>query len=349
MEEYDNLLKGIWDRNWLTNDGPMVRQLESRLADELNVDDVIFVANGTIALQIAMKAMGLSGEVITTPFSYVATTSSIFWENMKPVFVDIDPETLTMDPAHIDEKITRETSAIVATHVFGNPCDVRAIQDVATRNSLNVIYDAAHAYGSRFDGKSVMRYGDVTCISFHATKLFHTVEGGAIITSDADLAYRCRKMRNFGHDGPMRFDGVGINGKNSEFHAAMGLVNLNYIDQVMSRRKAQVDQYRDLLKNAPVVFPQPHTLAENNAAYCAVIFPTENDLLKVESALSGQGIGSRRYFNPSLNTLEYLEPQSCPISEDLCQRVLCLPVYHELTREEISEICQIANTVFNFV
>ena len=225
-EEYEDFLRGIWSRNWLTNNGPLVNELELRLKEYLKVKHLLYLSNGTIALQIAIKALGLKGEIITTPFSYVATTSSIVWENCKPVFVDIDPKTLNIDPEKLETAITKKTTAILATHVYGNPCDIEAIQAIADKHHLKVIYDAAHCFGTKYKGKSVFEYGDVSTTSFHSTKIFHTVEGGAVFTKDPSMLKRMAYMRNFGHDGPEKFNGVGINGKNSEFHAAMGLVNL---------------------------------------------------------------------------------------------------------------------------
>ncbi len=347
LSEYMIYLEGVWERCWLTNDGPLVRDLEKRLEDYFRVENVIFLTNGTIAIQLAIKALNLSGDIITTPFSYVATTSSIVWENCCPVFVDIHPEKLTIDADLIEEKISDTTTAILATHVFGNPCDIDAIQILADKYDLKVIYDAAHCFGTLYHDKSVMQYGDVSCISFHATKLFHTIEGGAVTTNDADLAYRLRKMRNFGHNGPLKFDGVGINGKNSEVHAAMGLVNLGHMSEIIARRRSQVDAYRSLLTYRGIYFPQLEKNAVDNAAYCAILFRDEMTTVKVQEALKENHIGSRRYFNPSLNKLDYTigSVQSCPISESVADRVLCLPVYHDLTMKDIERIARIIKSV----
>lgn len=348
LEEYTEYLQKAWERCWLTNDGPMVQELESKLSDLFDSKHVVFVTNGTIAIQLAMKALQLDGDIITTPFSYVATTSSIVWENCNPVFVDIHPEKLTIDVSKIEEAITSKTTGILATHVFGNPCNLDAIEKIANSKNLKVIYDAAHCFGTNYKGRSVMAFGDMSCISFHATKLFHTIEGGAITTDDDDMAYRLRKLRNFGHNGPLKFDGVGINGKNSEVHAAMGLVNLNYIEEVMKKRRVQHNQYKDLLGGLPLVFPEIEDNAEDNASYCAVLFENERDLLAVKNALEIKGIGSRRYFNPSLNTLDYLtKKQKCSVSESVSERVLCLPVYHLLKSEEIEEICNVIKSTIS--
>lgn len=340
IEEYQSYLDEIWRRNWLTNDGPCVRELEEKLANYFGVPNLIFLTNGTIAIQLAVKALDLKGEILTTPFSYVATTSSIVWENCKPVFVDIDADRLTINEALLESKISSRTTAILATHVFGNPCHLDAIDNIAKRYNLKVIYDAAHCFGSNYKGRSVMQYGDISCISFHATKLFHTIEGGAVTTSDDVLADRLRKMRNFGHDGPLKFDGVGINGKNSEFHAAMGLVNLNHMPEIFAKRRNQVKLYQELLKNTSLVWPRSEDGAEINNAYCAVLFQNENELLKTKARLLEMNIETRRYFNPSLNKLGYVDVQACPISEDVANRVLCLPLYHELKESDIVRISQ---------
>ncbi|MBE0685043.1 MAG: DegT/DnrJ/EryC1/StrS family aminotransferase, partial [Anaerolineaceae bacterium] len=250
INEYIQYLEKIWESNQLTNHGPFVKELETKLEDYLGVKHLFFVTNGTIALQIAIKALDLHGEIITTPFSYVATTSSIVWEGCSPVFVDIEPSTLCINPDLIEDAITSETSAILTTHVYGIPSDVDKIYEIAQRHNIKVIYDAAHAFGVRFKEKSLVSYGDTSTLSFHATKLFHTVEGGAIITQDDEIANRISYMRNFGHKGQEDFWGLGINGKNSEFHAAMGLCNLNHISSIIERRKQVSEWYDDLLQDS---------------------------------------------------------------------------------------------------
>lgn len=348
-EAYLQLVNGIFDRNWLTNNGPLVNKLELDLKEYLHLDHLLFLSNGTIAIQIAIKALELTGEVITTPFSYVATTSSLVWENCTPVFVDIDPDTLTIDPTRIEAAITEHTTGILATHVYGNPCDIDAIAQIAKRHNLKVIYDAAHCFGTRYQGRSVLEYGDISTISFHATKLFHTVEGGAVISTSAELTQRMAKLRNFGHDGPDHFDGVGINGKNSEFHAAMGLAILPQVGEILQRRKAQFQYYRQKLANLQVAYPQVVANAEPNYAYFPVIFPTEAQLLRSVQELNHNYIYPRRYFYPSLNRLAYLtKTQDCPVAESLAARVLCLPLYHDLTESEIDLICRILLRVQNY-
>lgn len=337
-EEYEQYLKGIWEREHLTNNGPLVQELEQKLKEYLGVENLLYLSNGTIALQIAIKALDLQGEIITTPFSYVATTSSIVWEGCKPVFVDIDPQTLNINPELIEASITEKTTGILATHVFGNPCDIDAIQAIADKYNLKVIYDAAHCFGTTYKGKSVFEYGDVSTTSFHATKLFHTTEGGAVFTNNADLYKRMFYMRNFGHAGFDKFNGIGINGKNSEFHAAMGLCNLKYIEQILESRKSQCEVYDELLKKTAV---QKISIQKNSAwnySYYPVIFENEEVALQVKEELEKNEIYPRRYFYPSLDSLDYVETEGGKVSKDISERILCLPLYFGLESERIEEI-----------
>lgn len=348
LEEYADLLEGIWKRNWLTNHGPLVAELESKLKDFLQVDNLLFLTNGTIALQIAIKALGIKGEVITTPFSYVATTSSIIWENCTPVFVDICPETLNIDPAQIEQAITRNTTAILATHVFGNPCDVEEIDQIASRHGLKVIYDGAHAFGVRYKGKSIFQYGHISTASFHATKIFHTVEGGAVITSDEHLNHIMSGMRNFGHNGPYDFYVVGINGKNSELHAAMGLLNLKYIHQVISKKKELYLLYRQKLTSNRMTYQVLKQDMDYNYSYFPVIFDKEENLLKVINTLERNNIHPRRYFYPSLNTLKYLHGKNkVRNAESISARILCLPHHYYLTTSQVDMIATLINNTIN--
>ncbi len=339
--EYEMALKEVWRRGWLTNNGPLVNDLELKLKEYLGLNHLLYLSNGTVAIQIAIKVLGLKGEILTTPFSYVATTSSIVWEGCKPVFVDIDPETLNINPRLLEAAITPQTVAILATHVYGNPCDIDAIEVVAKRHNLKVIYDSAHCFGSTYKGKSVFAYGDVCTTSFHATKIYHTVEGGAVISQDSEVTRKMVLMRNFGHDGPERFENVGINAKNSEFHALMGVVNLRYIDEIMDKRKQQSHFYDEKLRGLDVQKIKISPKSGHNFAYYPIIFKTENDLLKAVKMLNEHWIYPRRYFYPSLSKLNYVESQSCPVCEDICTRVLCLPLYHELTDEEIGFISRL--------
>ncbi len=345
-DQYQNCLDGIWERNWLTNNGPLVNELELQLKEYLGLNHLLFVTNGTIALQLAIKALELSGEIITTPFSYVATTSSIVWEGCKPVFVDILPDRLTLDPSKIEAAITPETSAILATHVYGIPCEVEAIQEIADRRGLKVIYDGAHAFGVKVKGKSIFEYGDISTCSFHATKLFHSVEGGGVFTRDPELLKRMAYLRNFGHDGFDRFNGIGINGKNSEFHAAMGLAVLPYLSEILKKRKEQCFRYRVLLEGLRVQFPRVEGIEAYNYAYFPILFPSEQQLIDSMKILENHGVGSRRYFYPGLNSLDYTSGE-CATSDRLTESVLCLPLYHQLSAEEQKMIARLLLRVQN--
>lgn len=341
-EEYDRYLEGIWQRNWLTNHGPLVNELELRLKEYLDIEHLLFLANGTLALQIAIKALDLKDEVITTPFSYVATTSSLVWEGCQPVFVDIDPQTLNIDPNLIERAITEKTTGILATHVYGNPCDVEAIETIAAKHQLKVIYDAAHAFGTLYKGKSVLSFGDISTLSFHATKLFHTIEGGAVVTSDPELSKKMAYLRNFGHDGPYDFTLAGINAKNSEFHAAMGLCNLIYIDEILAKRKKLKEHYDLKLAHIGISRPLTAKYSNWNYSYYPILFSNEKILLDVATELEKHQIFTRRYFYPGLNTLNYLPPSNnLPKCTKATQGVLCLPMYHTLSFEEVDMITMI--------
>lgn len=347
LEEYQEYVQGIWQRNWLTNNGPLVNQLELELKEYLKLKHLLFLSNGTIALQIAFKALGLKGEVITTPFSYVATVSSLVWEGLTPVFVDIDPDSLNIDPKKIEAAITPNTTAILATHVYGNPCEVDKIQKIANKHGLKVVYDAAHCFGTTYKGKSIFAYGDVSTTSFHATKVFHTIEGGAVITQDAEVLRKMALMRNFGHTGPTTFEDVGINGKNSEFHAAMGLVNLRHVDTILASRKAQWLLYRELLKDLDAQTIELLDPDGYNYSYFPLVLPSEQFLEKCVELLQVNYILPRRYFYPSLNQLPYLNTQSTPVSEDFSRRVLCLPLFHDLSEETQHMIARLLLRVQN--
>lgn len=340
IEEYQAYLKGIWKRNWLTNNGPLVEELEKKLKEYLKVNNLVYLGNGTIALQFAINALELKDEIITTPFSYIATTSSIVWEGCTPKYVDIDPGSLNIDPSKIEAAITPKTSAILATHVFGNPCNIEAIDLIAQKYKLKVIYDAAHCFGTRYKGVSVFKWGDISTASFHATKIFQTIEGGAVFSENEKLIKRVAYSRNFGHDGPAKFNGLGINGKNSEFHAAMGLANLKYIDELLAKRKQQFLTYESEFKNYPVRTITIQNREEYNYSYYAAIFETEEIALNIKDALERKNIYPRRYFYPSLTELDYVSGKT-PISESISCRVLCLPLYHDLKSEEQKKIVEI--------
>jgi dTDP-4-amino-4,6-dideoxygalactose transaminase len=351
IEEYVKYLEGIWERCHLTNHGPLVNELEEKLKTYLGVKNFFYLNNGTIAIQLAIKALDITGEVITTPFSYVATCSSIVWENAKPVFVDIDPGNFTIDATKIEAAITPRTSAILATHVYGIPCNVEEIDRIAKKHKLKVIYDAAHAFGVEYKGASLLNYGHISTLSFHATKLFHTVEGGGITTNDDELAHRIAYMRNFGHKGQEEFWGLGINGKSSEFHAAMGLCMFPQINNILEVRKTLstlYDKYIDEMK-LPVQRPVVPKHTTYNYAYYPVVFENEKKLLSVKDSLVAAYIYPRRYFYPSLHTLPYIsERQSLPVSESVSARVLCLPLFHELSQDNIRRICHIIAEVLKY-
>lgn len=348
-------IQKAWDAAWLTNNGPLLRQLEVQMREVLGVHDCAVVGNGTIALQIALRAVEATGEIITTPFSYVATTTSILWEQATPVFVDIDPKTFNIDPAQIEAAITPKTTTILATHVFGVPCDVEAIEAIAKRHDLKVIYDAAHCFGTQYKGQSVLNYGDVSTLSMHATKLFHSVEGGAVFVNDADaekidaitgevspLRFSVDRLRNFGHYGLEKFEGIGINGKNSELHAAVGLVNLRYIDQIMDDRKRQHSGYDAGLAALDLGKPEIAAEVEWNRSYYPVVFASETEALAVMAALEQEDIFARRYFYPTLNSLEYIHtPGTTPVADHISQSILCLPLYFGLEDAQIDRISAI--------
>lgn len=341
VEEYTKYVEGIWERNWLTNNGPLVNELEQKLKHYLGVKHFWYTTNGTVVLQLALKALNICGEVITTPFSYVATTNAIIWENCTPVFVDIKPTTFCIDEEKIEAAITEKTQAILATHVYGLPCNVERIGVIAEKYNLKVIYDGAHAFGATYKGKSILSFGDISTCSFHATKLFHTIEGGCIICNDDTLAEKLFLYRSFGHIGDDYFS-VGINAKNSEFHAAMGLAVLPHLHNIIDERKKLFKQYEDLLPGNVQLLNHLIPGLSYNYAYFPVLFSDEGILLNVQSALAGNNIFARRYFYPSLNNLPFLEYQnSSPISEDVSARILCLPLYVGLQSEEVLKIVAI--------
>jgi len=345
QEEYMAYVAAIWQRTQLTNNGPLVQELEARLREMLQVKHLFFVSNGTVALQLAIRALRLQGDILTTPFSYVATSSSIVWEGCNPVFVDIEPTSLCLDPALLATRITPRTSAILATHVYGNPCDVKGIAAVAARYHLPVIYDAAHAFGVQYQGTSLLNYGTISTLSFHATKLFHTVEGGAIVTNDDELARRITSLRNFGQRETGTFSSLGINGKNSELHAAMGLSVLPYISSIITQRQALTDLYEQELASCPLVRPTLRPGTTYNFAYYPVVFAQEEQLLRVEQALHAQHIMPRRYFYPALNQLPYVGYHPMPVTEDVAKRILCLPLYHDLRTDDIRTIARVVRQV----
>ncbi|MED4888206.1 DegT/DnrJ/EryC1/StrS family aminotransferase [Lysinibacillus sp. FSL R7-0073] len=346
--EYEKYLGDIWQDKWLTNNGQYVRALEKELINHLDVTNLKYLTNGTLALQLAIKALDLKGEIITTPFSFVATTTSIIWGNCTPVFVDIEPLTLTIDVEKIEAAITEKTTAIMPTHVYGIPCDVEAIEKIAKKHSLKVIYDGAHAFGVKYKGQSIFNYGDISTYSFHATKVFHTVEGGGITCNgDPELINKVELLRSYGFRGN-DFYLAGINAKGTEFHAAMGLCNLNYIDSNFNKRKTISELYNSLLPKE-IQLINIRQYVEYNYAYYPILLKNEEQLTEVIERLAKGDIHTRRYFYPSLNKLPYiLGEYKCSISEDISKRVLCLPIYADLEIEEVKRIAGLVNSIVSY-
>ena len=348
LDEFSSYLKTIWETGVMTHNGPLVQQLEKALSEYLNVPYVVCVANGTCALQLAIRALDLTGEIITTPFSFIATANIIAWERCKPVFVDIDPKTWNIDPDRIEASITDKTTAILPVHVFSAPCEVERIQAIANKHRLKVIYDAAHTMAVDYHGKSVLSYGDISAVSFHATKLFNTVEGGACITDDPQLAERLRQMRFFGFNAQKEIVSDGMNAKMTEVNAGLGLANLKWLEKVKQDRQEKYELYQQLLFQVSSVSFQVFDPTAYNYSYMPVVFDSETLLLEVKQKLEQQNIYPRRYFYPSLNELDIFSGQaSLPISEKVARTILCLPLYYNLDREEIKFICQKIVTILN--
>jgi dTDP-4-amino-4,6-dideoxygalactose transaminase len=340
LKEYVKYLEKIWDSNHLTNDGPFVKELEYKLSEFLEVENFIFVTNGTIALQLAIKGLGLSGNILTTPFSYCATTNVLIWEGCKPIFVDVDPISLTVNSAQIKSSIDLNSiSAILTTHVYGNCGDLEKQEIISNDMGIPLIYDGAHAFGVKYKGKSIFNYGTVSTCSFHATKVFHTIEGGAVMTNDHKLAKKIRSIRSFGHKNDDYFD-IGINGKNSEFHAAMGLVNFDCFSKIKKHREGASLLYDSLLKN-PIIKYTYNLEVDRNFSYYPIIFTSEEMLLKVTGKLHENQIYPRRYFYPSLNSLPIVSGNECKNSEDISRRILCLPLSADITEYDIIRISSI--------
>lgn len=346
LEVYEKYLKKVWETGQLTNNGQLVTQLTSALTKKLKISDIELVTNGTIAIQLAIKSLNIKGDIITTPFSYVATTNSILWEGCNPVFVDIALDTLCIDPQQIESAITEQTTAILATHVFGIPCNVKEISRIAKKHNLKVIYDAAHAFGVELDDNSILNYGDASTLSFHATKLFHCGEGGAVV-ANSDVLKTLSLQKSFGHIGEDIYVEAGINGKMSELHAAMGLSVLESVNEIVSFRKKASILYDSLLSvNNKLTMIKIPSNVKYNYAYYPVIFRDSTLMKAVRSELMENDIFPRRYFYPSLNTLPFLKAsEPCPNSESVASRILCLPLSHCITDEEISKVCKIINSV----
>jgi dTDP-4-amino-4,6-dideoxygalactose transaminase len=344
IEEYTAQVQRAFKNEWLTNRGELIKELEEKLKSILGIDNILITNNGTIPVKIELKLLGNNGEIITTPFSYVATTAAIVWESCTPVFVDIDPKTLTINTQLIEAAITPKTTCILATHVFGNACDIDEIDRIAKAYNIKVIYDAAHCFGVKYKGKSIFEFGDISTCSFHATKLFHTGEGGAVFCKDETLRHKIFYSHNFGHNGPVDFYGLGINGKNSELHAAMGLAIVPHIEKIISERKKIVEFYHQNIDSSKIKTMEFNKNISWNYSYYPIIFENEFDLLKILEKLNQSNIFPRRYFNPSLNTIDYANGLSMPISESVSSRIICLPLYVGLTTDELNQIVKIINS-----
>lgn len=350
LEEYMPYLEQIWDSKWLTNGGPFHQELEEKLSNYLGVDHLALFANGTLALVTALQALRITGEVITTPFSFVATAHSLLWNGIKPVFVDIDPGTFNLNPEKIEAAITPQTTAIMPVHVYGKPCDVEKIQEIADLYGLKIIYDAAHAFGVRYKGESLLRHGDLSTLSFHATKVFTTFEGGAIICPDAKTKRRIDDLKNFGYNGEVTVVAPGINAKMNELQAAFGLLQLKHIDQAIQRRKAIDAQYRKLLSNVEGISCTPvSTDTIYNYAYFPILVGKEYTITRDElnDKLRRYGIFPRRYFYPLISEfpmyrgLPSAAPSNLPIAKATADRVLCLPIYPALEHDSVMRIASI--------
>lgn len=349
LEEFIPYLEEIWENKVLTNGGPFHQQLEASLCEHLGVEHIALFTNGTIALVTALQALRVTGEVITTPYSFVATSHSLLWNGIKPVFVDIDPNTLNLDPEKIEAAITPQTTAIMPVHCYGHPCDVESIQRIADNYNLKIIYDAAHAFGVEDAGGSTLRHGDLSVLSFHATKVFNTFEGGAIVCPDAKTKTSIDRLKNFGHVGETTVVAPGINGKMSEFNAALGLLQLKHIDKALLQRKAVDAAYRERLKNVKGISCVSNEAEKTpNYAYFPILvqnsYPISRDVLY--QGLKDQGIHPRRYFYPLISEfpmyrgLKSADKINLPVAMAASQQVLCLPIYPDLDISVVDEITQ---------
>lgn len=356
LEEFIPYLETIWKSKILTNKGPFHKQLEQALCEFLGVEHLALFANGTIALVTALQALRITGEVITTPFSFVATAHSLLWNGIKPVFVDIDPQTLNLDPRKVEAAITPQTTAILPVHCYGNPCDVEAIQTIADNYNLKVIYDAAHAFGVQDAGGSVLRHGDLSVLSFHATKVFNTFEGGAIVCPDAKTKQHIDHLKNFGFVNETTVVAPGINGKMSEFGAALGLLQLQHIDSAMARRKAIDELYRARLTQVRGISCLGDTGQKvANHSYFPILvgddYPMSRDALY--QALQDRGVYGRRYFYPLISNfpmyrgLPSAHPENLPVATCIATQVICLPIYPDLTDAEVETISALIATACN--
>lgn len=340
-KKYQSYVDQILSSGNLTNNGPLLIELEEKLAAYFDIKHVICVANGSLALQIAYKSLEFKEEAITSPFSFVATSSTLIWEGIKPLFSDINPSSYNLDTKKIESVITEKTTGIVPVHVYGNPCNVEEIQKIASKHNLKVVYDAAHAFGVNYNKKSILKYGDISALSFHATKLFHTIEGGALVTNNDELAYKIRAQINFGFNNNKEIQHIGINAKMNEFQAAMGLAVFSDIDKIINIRREISEKYKDELYGY-LSFQEYDGKSSNNYSYFPVEFKDEKELLKIEKALNKNSIFPRRYFNPSLDTVScFQNKETMANSRLISSKILCLPLYVGLKDIEIKKITEI--------
>ncbi len=347
LEEYVEMLKPIWDSRWLTNMGAYHEELKKRLKDYLNVSELELFVNGHTALEMAIQSMDLKGEVITTPFTFSSTTHAIVRNGLTPVFCDINSRDYTMDVNLLEGLITERTCAIVPVHVYGNVCDVEGIQDIAERHHLKVIYDAAHTFGEELDGKGVGQWGHASMFSFHATKVFNTIEGGAVAFGDKRLAARLYQLKNFGITGYETVEYVGANGKMNEFQAAMGLCNLGYVDQEIEKRKALVMHYRSRLEGIKGIRLCPENpRVRSNYAYMPVVFEEDRwNRDEIFQALKEHNIFARKYFYPCVNSYDCYKDRYCaqdtPVAARISRQILTLPLYGDLPLEAVDQVCDV--------
>ena len=343
LSEVNEYLQKVWESGVMTHNGPLLQQFEREVADWHGMPNHTVVVNGTIALQLAIRALGLKGEIITSPFSFIATTSAIMYEGCTPVYADINPRTLNIDPAQIEAAITDKTVAIMPVHVFGNTCEIEAIEAIAKKYNLKVIYDACHSVGVEYKDKSIFSYGDVSCTSYHATKMLNSGEGGGCFTNDAELDAKMKRIRFFGFsEDKTNIVEEGSNLKMTEVHASVGLANLKYLQAALDDRKEKYLLYKSLLEVNPTLTFQQINEDSCNYSYFPVIFDSEETLLRVEKALQAEKIFARRYFYPSLNTFtDIVQYVAMPHSEDIASRILCLPLYYTLAKEEVERIARI--------
>ncbi len=345
-KKLDRYIDRIYDSNWLTNNGQLVRELTARLSEYLGVENLLLVSNGTLALQIAYKALGVTKQAVTTPFTFVATASSLAWEGIEPIFADIDPKTFCIDPKEIEKALTPKTEAIVPVHVFGNACEIEAIEAIAQKHGLKTVYDAAHAFGVQYKDKSILNYGDASTLSFHATKIFHTIEGGAIVFKKREAFERARLMINFGIDGPDSVVALGINAKMNEFQAAMGLAVLDEIEQTQKDREAVWRRYAEHLEGR-MQLQELNPEGTNNYAYFPVVFDAEKRLTRAIEELRKKNIRPRRYFYPSLDSLDFFKGGGMNNSRSLASRILCLPLSSSLQEADQLDISATLASVHN--